>query len=55
MLKELEPEDKKILLDPEKYIGTVEEDVKIMIKEWELQLNELENRIKKHQETVKYI
>jgi len=55
LLKELESENKEILLDPNKYIGTVEDDVEIMINEWELQLNELENRIKKHQETVKYI
>ncbi|MBS3055241.1 MAG: hypothetical protein J4452_01985 [Candidatus Aenigmarchaeota archaeon] len=55
LLEELDPENKEMLLDPKKYIGNVVEDVKEIVAEWEKQLNELEERIKKHNETVKYI
>lgn len=55
MLSILTKEQRDMVLSPEKYIGTVEEDVEKWTNGWESQLNELDERIKKHQETVNYI
>ncbi len=54
LLSSLDKESKETLLSPEKYLGTVEEDVSIMVEEWEKQLLSLEEQIDKHSRTVKY-
>ncbi len=55
MLTSLSITDRTVLLSPEKYIGTVEEDIEYLTNTWETQLNEIENRIKQHIENTSYL
>ena len=55
MLPTLNKDQQDMLLSPEKYLGTVEEDVEKQSKIFEEELNELEKRIDDHNNRVKYI
>jgi adenylosuccinate lyase len=48
MISNLSEEDRAILLSPEKYLGTAEEDVETISNIMENQLNELESKIELH-------
>lgn len=54
MLSSLDKESRETLLSPEKYLGTVEEDVELISDEWEKQLLKIEERINRHLSTVRY-
>lgn len=55
MFTGLNVEERTVLLSPEKYIGTVEEDIEYLTNTWETQLDEIENKIKRHVENVSYL
>ncbi|MBI4018810.1 MAG: hypothetical protein HY364_00985 [Candidatus Aenigmarchaeota archaeon] len=50
MLNEMHPEDKEMLLNPEKYLGTAKEDMDRAIGIWERDLDVLSNRAQAYKE-----
>jgi adenylosuccinate lyase len=55
MLKELQPEDVEMILDPVKYTGTAHEDAKEYFDKVEADLKVLEEAVKVHNATVIYV